>query len=390
MNILPSPSVPPGRTVFSGGTPCQDPANIAPTRPSASLDPRTCPRPRSASAAATTGGAPARGAGTAPPATGSSAAPSTTWVIPAPAGPATSSCSVPSATAAAAASTSTPTPPTWPTPAAITPAGSSTPPSGWSSRTACPIARPNGRCGATIACSSPTPRSRTGSRPGGKKAARRIETEHLDWALSDFSAFIAADEMYDGPFCILSIVDNRTFQRVSCQVLDHDPTHTDITAFFRRFHSALEARGLTVAGITTDGSPLYPGPIAEVFGAVPHQVCTFHVLREITKAVLSAVAQERKRLAATAPKSPRGRPRANEAARRATHRKEAIRRKVGDLFDHRYLFVQRHLRAAERATLRRITRGLPQLRHLRETMDEIYRLFDRRCRMATALAKLAA
>ena len=49
---------------------------------------------------------------------------------------------------------------------------------------------------------------------------------------------------------------------------------------------------------------------------VPHQVCTFHVLREVTKAVLSAVAQERKRLAAAAPKLPRGRPVADKAARR--------------------------------------------------------------------------
>ena len=110
-------------------------------------------------------------------------------------------------------------------------------PSGWSSRTACPIAPPNGPSGAITACSSLTPRSRTGSRPGGKKAARRIDTEHLDWALSDFSGFIAADELYDGPFCILSIVDNRTFKRLTYQVLDHDPTHTDITAFFRRFHA---------------------------------------------------------------------------------------------------------------------------------------------------------
>src|SRR5262249_12379226 len=75
MNILPSSSVSPGRTVFSGGTPCQDPANIAPTRLSASIDPRTCPRPRSASVAATTGGAPARGAVTAPTAIGSAAPP---------------------------------------------------------------------------------------------------------------------------------------------------------------------------------------------------------------------------------------------------------------------------------------------------------------------------
>ncbi len=93
-----------------------------------------------------------------------------------------------------------------------------------------------------IACSSLTPRSRTGSRPG-EKAARRIDTDYLDWALSDFSGFIAADELYDGPFCILSIVDNRTFKRLSYQVLDHDPTKPDIEAFFRRFHAALKHAG---------------------------------------------------------------------------------------------------------------------------------------------------
>ena len=95
-------------------------------------------------------------------------------------------------------------------------------------------------------CSSLTPRSRTGSRPGGKKAARRIDADYFDWALADFSGYIAADELYDGPFCILSIVDNRTFKRLIYQVLDHDPTHVDIEAFFDRFHAALKARGLTL------------------------------------------------------------------------------------------------------------------------------------------------
>src|SRR5512135_3564844 len=118
-------------------------------------------------------------------------------------------------------------------------------------------------------------------------------------------------------------------------------------------------------------------------------VRTVHVLREVTKAVLSAVAQERKRLAASAPKLPRGRP-SSRAARRAARRKKRIERKVGDLFAHRSLFVQRRLTASERATLRRITRGLPHLRRLREVRKEVYRLFDRRCRTATALAQLAA
>ena len=59
------------------------------------------------------------------------------------------------------------------------------------------------------------------------------------------------------------------------------------------------------------------------------------------------------------------------------------------MFAHRYLFVRRQLTATERATLRRITRGWPQLRRLRAVMEDVYRLFDRRCRTATALAKLA-
>ena len=36
-----------------------------------------------------------------------------------------------------------------------------------------------------------------------------------------------------------------------------------------------------------------------------------------------------------------------------------------------------------------LTRGLPQLRTLRAIMAEVYRLFDRRCRTDTALAKFA-
>ena len=207
--------------------------------------------------------------------------------------------------------------------------------------------------------------------------------------MSDFSGYIAADELYDGPFCILSIVDNRTFKRLAYQVLSHDPTHKDIEAFFRCFHTALEARGLTLQGITTDGSALYPEPIATVFGAVSHQVCRFHVVRDVIKAVLSAVAKVRKQLAAKTPKLRPGRP-GSKAAKRAARRKKRIEHKVGELFKHRYLFIQRRLSPSERATLQRISRGSPQLRRLRELMEEVYRLFDRRCRMATALAKLAA
>ena len=119
---------------------------------------------------------------------------------------------------------------------------------------------------------------RTGSRRREKKGEARIEAEYLEWALRGFSGYVAADELYDGPFCVLSIVDNRHFKRFIYEVLDHDPTHEDILRFFRRFKSILDSRGLRVAGITTDASPLYPKPIREVFGCdALHQICEFHV-----------------------------------------------------------------------------------------------------------------
>jgi hypothetical protein len=239
----------------------------------------------------------------------------------------------------------------------------------------------------TSAFSSLGPPSKTGWRRGEKKAARQIEGAYLDWALADFSGYIAADELYDGPFCILSIVDNRNFKRLCYQVLDHSPTHDDIRAFFRKFQAMLQQRGLTLHGITTDASALYPVPIAEIFGKLSHQVCEFHTIAELTKAILRAVAQERKKIKAQQPQLPKGRP--SKATKRLAQKRKRLQDKIHALFDGRYLFVQHHLTDAERKTLQRITRGLPQLRVLRDIMNEVYRLFDRRCRTDTALSKLA-
>lgn len=233
----------------------------------------------------------------------------------------------------------------------------------------------------------PSPPSRTGWRLGEKRASERWDTDYLAWALADFSGYLAIDELYDGPFCVLSIVDNRTFKRLFYQVLTHDPSHDDMIAFFQDFHRAVQVRQFTVRGITTDGSPLYPAAIEAVFGPVPHQICEFHILKDLNQAVLRAVAQVRKQLAAHQPKLKRGRPPREQ--RPLVRKRQRLQQKIADLFEHRHLFVQRHLTPAEQATLQRIARGLPQVRTLRLIVDEVYRLFDRRCRTNTALAKLA-
>ena len=211
----------------------------------------------------------------------------------------------------------------------------------------------------------------------------------LDWALETFSGDVAADALSEGPYCVLSAVDNRQYKRMLYEGLDHDPNHDDIEAFFRRLQTALDERDLALKGITTDGSALSPAPIRTVFGAVPHQLCTFHVIKELTQGVLKAVAKERDRLAKSKPKVKRGRPSSTDkAARRVARTNKAMQQKISDLFQDRFLFVKRRLTRSERHRYMHITRGLPQVRKLREIMEHIYALFDRRCYTQTALGKL--
>lgn len=274
------------------------------------------------------------------------------------------------------------------TPAAITPAESFIWQFVWLWRTAYHIGRHHGIYGGTIGFLSHGLRFRTGLRQRGKKAEQRITTEYLDGAFADFSGYIAADELYDGPFCVLSIVDNRTFKRLIYEVLDHNPTGEDMTNFFRRFSTELDQRGLRLLGVTTDGSPLYPEPLALIFPCVAHQVCEFHVLKEINKEILKAVTRVRRDLKTKLPKLQRGRP-SSSTLRKAASQKKKQEAKIADLFEHRHLFVQHSLSKADKKIFLYITRKCSNLRNLRSIMDQVYQLFDRRCRTETALEKLA-
>ena len=101
------------------------------------------------------------------------------------------------------------------------------------------------------------------------------------------------------------------------------------------------------------------------------------------------MAAARKRLATAKPKLKRGRPSSTEkAARRLARKSKAMQEQIRDVCAERCLFVKRQLTPSERHRLLRITRGRPHLRKLREIMEHIYALCDRRCWTQTALGKL--
>ena len=115
---------------------------------------------------------------------------------------------------------------------------------GWWLRMDCPIGLRHGIYGETIAFLFPGQRSKTGLRRRGKKSEDDVVSTYIDQVMAGFSGYIAMDELYDGPFCILSIVDNQTYRRLIYEVLDHHPTHQDIKRFLIRFRRILAERHL--------------------------------------------------------------------------------------------------------------------------------------------------
>jgi hypothetical protein len=138
---------------------------------------------------------------------------------------------------------------------------------------ACLTERRVGICGVIIEFTFPSAPSKIGSNRQGKKNYSQIETDvYLDGALENFSGYIAVDEVYDGPFCILFIVDNRQHNRLIFRVLETSPKATDILELLQAFQNILTSRKLKVTGITTDGSTLYTEPAKTAFPGVRHQI----------------------------------------------------------------------------------------------------------------------
>jgi hypothetical protein len=70
--------------------------------------------------------------------------------------------------------------------------------------------------------------------------------------------------------------------------------------------------------------------LALVFNGVPHQICCFHVIKELTRSILHALAKVRKQMNAKLPPLPRGRPRKGQ--RGQVRRIQREKQRINDLW----------------------------------------------------------
>ncbi len=197
--------------------------------------------------------------------------------------------------------------------------------------------------------------------------------QYRAWTLQQFSGTLCVDEIHLGDMTLLLATDPlHNFPVAFALVSRNDQDH------MRRFLRQLAEHGLAPRVVVTDGSNLYPAVLAEIWPQAEHQLCIFHVLKDLNKRVQDAVRRLRKQLNRRAGRWPqrRGRPRKDRAA--AQRRRQTLQQQSAFIFRHRHLVTTRSDRLTEqnRADLQQMIDWLPELAVLRQFVDQVHKLFE--------------
>jgi transposase-like protein len=199
--------------------------------------------------------------------------------------------------------------------------------------------------------------------------------EHRRTVLEHFSGTLCVDELHLGRFTLLLATDPISDLPVAFALVGaNDQDH------MRRFLQNLKTWGLEPQTVITDGSDLYPRLLRELWPDADHQLCVFHIIKDINELILDAVRRLRTRMAQRGKagrRKKRGRPkhRAKAAARR---RGPTVKQKAHFVYKHRHLIVKRreNFTKSDRADLITMLEYLPELAVLRRFADRMYWLFD--------------
>jgi hypothetical protein len=193
------------------------------------------------------------------------------------------------------------------------------------------------------------------------------------WTLENFSGTLNLDEIHLGHRTLLLATDPLSdFPVAFALVAANDQDH------MRRFLLNLKNLGFLPTVVVTDGSTLYPKILAELWPNARHQLCVFHVIKDINACVLDAVRRMRRQHARTGGRK-RRRGRRTKAQKRDRARQGATKKEQAYyIWKCRHLLVTRpdHLTARQRRQLSQMFEYLPELRRLRQFVLDIGRLFD--------------
>src|SRR5262245_933885 len=168
--------------------------------------------------------------------------------------------------------------------------------------------------------------------------------QHRQRVLQRFSGTLCVDELHLGAYTLLLATDPLADLPVGFALVGaNDQEHMG------RFLRNLARWGLSPEVVVSDGSSLYPELLAEIWPGARHQLCVFHLLRDVLDQVLEGVRHLRRaqaRRGRAGRKRRRGRPGKRQQARRR-QRGPTAKEKAAFVWRHRFLIVKRSARLTE-------------------------------------------
>jgi hypothetical protein len=219
--------------------------------------------------------------------------------------------------------------------------------------------------------------------------ARLDLSVHRQFVLAKFSGTLCVDELHLGRFTLLLCTDPIADLPVAFALVSrNDKDH------MHRFLKNLKTWGMKPNVVVTDGSSLYPTVLAKLWPFAHHQLCVFHILKDINDLIIKAVrrmAHAMARRGNSGRKRRRGRPSKTQQAARAAAG-PTLKEKAGFILKHRFLIVKNtdKLNEEQKETLKQMIDYLPELRTLWEFASDARRLFEKEARVQTLWQRRAA
>lgn len=212
---------------------------------------------------------------------------------------------------------------------------------------------------------------------------------HRRMVIEKFSGTLCIDELHLGRFTLLLCTDPIADLPVACAVVRRNDW-----AHMRRFLTNLKSWGLLPCVVVTDGSNLYPTVLADLWPHARHQLCIFHILKDINDLIITAVrrlAHAMARRGQAGRKRKPGRPSQKQQAAHAALG-PTLKEKASFILKHRFLIVKKTsvLDKQQWETLVQMFDHLPELRTLWYFACEVRRLFDKEARVQTLWQRRAA
>lgn len=202
---------------------------------------------------------------------------------------------------------------------------------------------------------------------------------HERWAAENFSGVVCIDEVYDGSCCVLVATDPLNNITIAHWIAEQPDrcTEEDVLCLLGELNRILPYPPEVAI---TDGSSLYTRLITETWPHVHHQLCYFHVVKDICALVLKAVREVKAGIVAEAREiahalqGPHAR-----SAKRAGLDLEDLPSDLALLARRRYLFVKNmgRLSKSESVLLKAMQHAYPQLQVYRDFINDVYHIFAR-------------